>query len=111
MASAADQHADKLAEALFSDDGVADVATAAAHLDRVLDGRSDARSRRVIATAGIPDQLSLGRRAVALLDAVVTRKAAERPELLAGRRAAKRVARSPAPRADSRATESASVAG
>jgi hypothetical protein len=96
MASAADPHADKLAEALYSDDGAGDVRAAADLLDRTLDDRSDARSRRVMATAGITDQLSLGRRAVALLDAVVTRKVAERPELIAGWRAAKRVARSSA---------------
>jgi hypothetical protein len=96
IASAADPHADKLAEALYSDDGAGDVRAAADVLDRSLDDRADARSRRVMATAGIADQLSLGRRAVALLDAVVTRKAAGRPDLLAGWRAAKRVARSPA---------------
>jgi hypothetical protein len=45
----------------------------------------------VIATAGVQDQLALGREAVAMLDPIVTKKLAGQNDLLAGWRSAKRV--------------------
>ena len=95
MASAARPHAKALAAAQWSDDGAQSVEVAAAALDRVLDSCEAARSRRVIATAAIPDRLARGRDAVDMLDAVLTKRLAGKPDLVAAWRITKRVAHAP----------------
>ncbi len=95
MAEAAVPYADVLAAAHFPAGTVEALGDAVGALDRVIGEREAARSRWVVATAGIRHENTRGREAVAMLDPVVTSKLAGQPELLAGWRSAKRVTAMP----------------
>jgi hypothetical protein len=91
MATAALPYSDALAAAQFPTDSVKELGAAAEALHVTLDARTAALSQRVIATAGVRQELALGREAVAMLDPVVIKRLAGRTDLLAGWRSAKRV--------------------
>jgi hypothetical protein len=91
MATAALPYTNVLAAAQFPTDSVQQLGAAADALHATLDSRAAARSRMVVATAGVRQELALGREAVAMLDPIVTRRLAGRTDLLAGWRSAKRV--------------------
>jgi hypothetical protein len=95
MATAAAPYADRLAKAQFPADSIQQLANAADALKAALDARVAARAARVVATAGIKQQLALGREAVAMLDPIVTKMFAGQKDLLAGWRSAKRVTLTP----------------
>ena len=95
MASAAKPHLPALVSAQWAEVGERAIEQAADALDGALDACADARARRRIGTVGIPIELARGRNAVNLLDAVVTKKLAGRPDLLAAWRQTKRVVQVP----------------
>ena len=95
MATAALPYADALAKAQFPAESVKELGDAADALKAALDGRVAARSNRVVATAGVRQELGLGREAVAMLDPIVTKRLAGRTDLLAGWRSAKRITAMP----------------
>jgi hypothetical protein len=95
MASAAKPHLPALVAAQWAEDGERAIEQAADALDGAIDACADARARRRIGTVGIPIELTRGRNAVNLLDAVVTKKLALRPDLLAAWRMTKRVVQVP----------------
>ncbi|HVT38387.1 MAG TPA: hypothetical protein VHE78_05060 [Gemmatimonadaceae bacterium] len=91
MATAATPYVSHLLKAQFPTESVPQLASAANALGAALADRAAALSRHVIATAGVQEQLALGREAVAMLDPIVTRRLAGKKDLLAGWRSAKRV--------------------
>jgi hypothetical protein len=95
MATAAVPYADALAKAQFPVESVKELGDAADALKAAIDGRSAARSQRVMAVAGVHHELGLGREAVAMLDPIVTKRAVGNPVLMAGWRSAKRMTAMP----------------
>ena len=91
MATAAQPYATKPGANPFLAESVTHISAAADALQASLDGRVTARSQRVVATAGVRKQLALGREAVAMLDAIVSKRLVGQTELLAGWRSAKRL--------------------
>jgi hypothetical protein len=79
MATAAVPYADALAKAQFPAESVKELGDAADALKAALDGRTAARSQRVMAVAGVHHELGLGREAVAMLDPVVSKLAVGNP--------------------------------
>jgi len=95
MATAAASSADTLTKAQFPADAVQQLSATADALEGALVARDAARSARVVATAGVRDQLAKGREAVAMLDPIVTKKLVGQKDLLAGWRSAKRMTLAP----------------
>ena len=95
MAAAAQPYADQLAKAQFPTGSVQQLSAAADALDKALTDRATAQSERVGATAGVKQELALGREAVAKLDPIVLKKLAGQKDLLARWRQAKRVTLTP----------------
>jgi DNA-directed RNA polymerase specialized sigma54-like protein len=91
MAKAARKHTRVFDAAQFPANIVQELEAAADSLEKALDARTAATLRRVVATAGVQEQIAFGREAVALLDPVVVKRLAGRLNLLAGWRSATRV--------------------
>ena len=91
MATAAAPYADRLAKAQFPAESIKQLSDAAGALKAALDTREAAKSKRIVATAGVRNQLQLGREAVAKLDPIVHKLIAKQPELKAGWRSARRM--------------------
>jgi hypothetical protein len=95
MATAAAPFLPQLVAAQFPADTIDQLVAAANALATSLADRATARGARVRVTAAIDVQLKRAREAVAMLDAIVTRKLATQPALLAEWRSAKRVTAAP----------------
>jgi hypothetical protein len=91
MAQKGEIYKDVLVESGLPADFVAQLMAAAAALKASLDGRGLARASRVAATRGVGSELALGRRVVAILDAVVTRQIRSQPAKVAEWEQLKRV--------------------
>ena len=91
MAQKGEIYKDVLVESGLPADFVAQLMAAAAALKASLDGRGLARASRVAATRGVGSELALGRRVVAILDAVVTRQIRSEPAKVAEWEQLKRV--------------------
>jgi hypothetical protein len=91
MAAAAQPYAPNLIEAQFPSDVIESLVATADAVKASIDARSIKAGKGAGATQGIAEELSRGRRAVATLDAVVTKLLAGDAAQLAEWRAAKRV--------------------
>jgi hypothetical protein len=91
MAIALEPLADVLVEAQFPADVVTQLAAAAQALENTLRDYANNKSARHVATSSLAQHLTAGRRAVMMLDAVVTKRLAGNEGLLEGWRQAKRV--------------------
>jgi len=91
MGDKAEVYKDVLAESGLPADFLEQLQQAAAALKASLDGRGLARASRVAATEGVASELALGRRVVAILDAVVTGLIRSEPAKLAEWEQLKRV--------------------
>ena len=83
MADKAEIYKDVLVESGLPADFIEQLKTAAAALKASVDGRGLARASRAAATRGLESELALGRRIVAIIDAVVTRLIRSEPAKLA----------------------------
>jgi DNA-nicking Smr family endonuclease len=95
MATAALPYSSMLDAAQFPPNSVQALGAAADGLEKAFDVRAAAQSRKVIATAGVREEIALGREAVAMLDPIVIKRFAGKKDLLAGWRSAKRVRLTP----------------
>jgi hypothetical protein len=91
MAEKAEIYKDVLVESGLPADFIEQLQQATATLKSSIDGRGLARASRVAATRGVGNELALGRRVVAILDAVVTRLIRAEPAKLAEWEQLKRV--------------------
>jgi hypothetical protein len=82
MAQKAEIYRKVLVESGLPADVIEQLQEAAAALKASLDGRGLARASRVAATRGVGSELALGRRVVAIIDAVVTRQIRSEPAKL-----------------------------
>lgn len=87
MATAATPVADRFTEAKFPETFIPDLARLADDLERVLNDRSSGNGRRTEATKGISVALANGRKAVSMLDPIVTRMLGSSEAATAWRRA------------------------
>ena len=92
MATAATPHLGALVSSGFPADTITQLQTAADAVSSAMAQRASTNVRRVGATKGIAQQLRRGREAVRVLSAVVGKQVAGDPVILAGWRAASRVA-------------------
>ena len=83
MAEAASKQENALVEHGLSKEFVAELRSATDALAKALGNRDGTMRRRVTATAAVKDQIKRGRRAVRLLNAILSPKLAADPELLA----------------------------
>ena len=97
MASAAAPHHADLVDAGFPDDVLPQLEAAAARLEDIVAERASTLAARMAATVGIAAELTGGREAKRILDAVVTRRLVAEPASLAAWQYAKRVVRKPGP--------------
>jgi len=95
MATAMEPVAEVLIAAQFPADVVAQLSRAADSLEKSLGNHASKKVAIGVATASLRQHLMEGRRAVALLDPVVTKKLAGNAGLLEGWRQAKRVVKKP----------------
>ncbi len=91
MAQKAGVDKDVLVESGLPADFIEQLTAAAAALKGSIDGRGLARASRVAATRGVGSELTLGRRTVHIIDAVVTRQIRSEPTKLAEWQQLKRV--------------------
>jgi hypothetical protein len=91
MATAAAPYANTFQEGGLPNDTVAELNTAADALDTAITDRANTKVGRVKATNGIGEELKLGKEAVGMLSAVITRQFADDKTFLAAWRAARRV--------------------
>jgi hypothetical protein len=110
MAEKAEIYKDVLVESGLPADFIEQLTAAAAALEASIDGRGLARASWVAATRGVASELAVGRRIVAIIDAVVTRQVRSEPTKLAEWEQLKRVtvkgvaARPPVELVDTRST-------
>ena len=95
MATAAAPHVNALVAGGFPADTLTQLGAAADALEAALVDRANAKVGRISATKGIAEQLQVGREAVAMLHAVVSRQLVSNPTLLAGWNGARRVTSKP----------------
>jgi hypothetical protein len=91
MATAAAPHTTALVSAGFPADTIAQLGTSADALQSALLDRANTKVGRVGATKGIEQQVLVGREALAMLHAVISRQFATDPTFLAAWNAARRV--------------------
>jgi hypothetical protein len=91
MAQKAEIYKSVLVESGLPADFIEQLTAAAAALKASIDGRGLARASRVAATRGVGSELAIGRRVVAIIDAVVTRQIRAEPAKLAEWEQLKRV--------------------
>jgi hypothetical protein len=91
MGQKAEIYKDVLVENGLPADFIEQLATAATALKTSIDGRGLARASRVAATRGLQSEMALGRRVVAIIDAIVTRQLRSEPAKLAEWEQLKRV--------------------
>lgn len=91
MAEKAEIYKDVLVESGLPADFIEQLRQAAEALEASFDGRGLARASWVAATKGVGSELALGRRVVAIIDAVVTRQIRSEPAKLAEWEQLKRV--------------------
>ncbi len=83
MAEKAEIYRDVLVGSGLPSDFIEQLTAAAAALKGSIDGRGLARASRVAATRGVGSEMAVGRRVVAVIDAVVTREIHSEPAKLA----------------------------
>jgi hypothetical protein len=91
MAQKAEIYKDVLVENGLPADFIEQLMAAAEALKSSLDGRGLARASRVAATRGLESEIAVGRRVVAIIDAIVTRQIRSEPAKLAEWEQLKRV--------------------
>jgi hypothetical protein len=91
MALAAEKTQDVFVKHGLPQDFIEQLKAAASALDAARNAKTESIRRSVTATAAVKDQLKRGRKAVRLLDAILSPRLAKDPELLAAWRSAKRV--------------------
>jgi hypothetical protein len=91
MAEIVEPHASRFVEAGFPQSFVADLRSAASAVQQAVADRTVGQRRRSEATAAVRSEIARARRSVALLHPMALRLLADRPELLEGWKAARRV--------------------